>query len=283
MTQFVVSQFTLMGNQMALKALLDNLDGVDESIASLYTEQNGRYVLGVEAVDGYALEDIGGLKSSLAKERKNARDANTQLLKFGDIDPDTAIDAIGKLGDIDNWSPDDKVKEQIANREKVLTAKFTKDMEAANGELATVRGQLENQLIHNTAMEALTELGGNAQLLMPHITSQTKLELIDGKYVAQVIDENGVPRVSMKTGSMDSMSVGELVSSMRDSETFAPAFAGSGATGSGTSGSSVGSNASGKNLNMTWEQAHDVDSYRAMRQQAESAGSQLNIQSFDDQ
>ena len=268
MTQFVVSQFTLMGNQMALKALLDNLDGVDESIASLYTEQNGRYVLGVEAVDGYALEDIGGLKSSLAKERKNARDANTQLLKFGDID---------------NWSPDDKVKEQIANREKVLTAKFTKDMEAANGELATVRGQLENQLIHNTAMEALTELGGNAQLLMPHITSQTKLELIDGKYVAQVIDENGVPRVSMKTGSMDSMSVGELVSSMRDSETFAPAFAGSGATGSGTSGSSVGSNASGKNLNMTWEQAHDVDSYRAMRQQAESAGSQINIQSFDEQ
>lgn len=267
---------------MALKAILDNLDGVDESVASLYTESNGRYFLNVEPVDGFALEDIGGLKSSLAKERKNARDANAKLQRFGDIDPEIAQDAVSMVGDMDNWTSDDKVREQIASREKQLTTKFAKELENMNSELATVRSQLENQLIHNTAMEALSEYGGNSQLLMPHIKAQTKLELIDGKYVAQVIDENGAPRVSMKQGSMDSMTVQELVSSMRDSETFAPAFAGSGATGSGTSGSAVGSSTSGKNLNLSWEQAHDVETYRAMRQQAESAGSQINIQSFDE-
>ena len=264
-----------------LKAILNSLDNVPSEIANLYVEIDGRFVLDVEPTGGFALEDVTGLKSSLSKERQNARTAQKALDAFDGLNVDEAREALGKVGEMSTWTPDDKVREQINAREKQLTSKHVAELDKANGELTAIRGQLETQLIQASAMEAIASMGGNVQLLMPHIKSQTRMEMVDGKFVAQVIDENGVPRVSMKTGSTDGMTINELVGSMRDAETFAPAFAGSGATGSGTASTSAAGSGANGNIKMSWEEAHNPEHYRAKKAQAESAGSNIEIQSFD--
>jgi len=263
---------------MALRAIIDDLDGLSAELAELYTPHGDKFILAIESVDGYALEDVGGLKSSLAKERSNARKANEKLAAFGDIDPTAAAEALTKVGEMANWTPDEKVREQIQAREKQLVEKHAKDLEKLNGEMGDVRSQLEGQLIKAAAVQAVAEHGGSVELLMPHIERQTKLEMVNGKYVAQVIDENGVPRVSMKPGSVDGMSIGELVESMRDMDAFAPAFAGSGASGSGSAGSNA-AGSSGK-FSLSFDEAHDPQRYRDAKAAAEKAGGELQISPF---
>ena len=127
---------------MALKAVLDNLDGLDEGVASLYSEVEGRFVLAVEPVDGFSLENVSGLKSSLMKERQNAKTVTAKLQAFGEMDAEDARNAMEKFGEMSNWTPEDKVREQIAEREKQLVRKHGNEMEKVSGEVSTIRGQL---------------------------------------------------------------------------------------------------------------------------------------------
>jgi hypothetical protein len=261
---------------MALNAILDSLDGLSEDLASAYTEKDGRFYLDVTPVDGFSLEDVAGLKSSLAKERTNARSLSKQ---YEGIDAEAARDALSRFEEIANWTPDEKIAEQMAAREKQLHGKHQGEMARIMGESGDMRAQLEQHLVKSVAMQALQSAGGNADLLMPHIMGQTRMELVDGKFVAQVVDDKGVPRVSMKQGSTDNMGIAELVESMRNAESFSPAFAGSGATGSGSAGSaSAGRGGSG--MKLSWEDAHDPAKYRAARDAAEKAGRTLQVGEF---
>ena len=49
---------------MPLKSIINSLDAVDESHRSFYREEAGRHVLDVESVDGFALENVNGLKTA---------------------------------------------------------------------------------------------------------------------------------------------------------------------------------------------------------------------------
>lgn len=59
---------------MALQIILENLEGLDDSIKALYRQDdNGKYRLDVDGI-----EDTGGLKSALEKERIAKREAERQ-------------------------------------------------------------------------------------------------------------------------------------------------------------------------------------------------------------
>ena len=265
---------------MALNAILNSLDGVDSSIASLYVEKDGIYILDVAPVNGFSLENVVGLKSSLSKERENAKSAANQLKSFDGLDADDARNALTKLGEMNDWTPDDKVKELMEAREKQLFGKHSNEMTAVNGQLTNVTTQLENQLIRNAAIEAITAQKGNVELLLPHIEKQTRMEMNGDKFSAVVVDDNGAPRVSMQTGSVANMSIPELVESMKASDSYSPAFAGSGAAGSGAAGSSTGGGTGGSH-SLSWADAKNPDNYRAAKVAAEKAGSNLEINSYE--
>ncbi len=48
---------------MGLKYQLDTLDGLDDSVKSLYTEKEGKFVLGIEGLP--QPEDVSGLKAKV--------------------------------------------------------------------------------------------------------------------------------------------------------------------------------------------------------------------------
>lgn len=57
---------------MGLKAVLDTLDGVDESLKGFYQQADGKFRLDIEG--GYKLpSEVEGLTSALGKERQRAR------------------------------------------------------------------------------------------------------------------------------------------------------------------------------------------------------------------
>src|SRR4051794_27617528 len=53
---------------MALKAIVETIDSVPEAVRGLYKEAEGKFILDVESVEGYALEDVSGLKSTLGAD-----------------------------------------------------------------------------------------------------------------------------------------------------------------------------------------------------------------------
>ena len=60
---------------MPLKSIINSLDDVEELHRPFYREDAGRHVLDVESVDGFALENVNGLKTALSTERRARGDS----------------------------------------------------------------------------------------------------------------------------------------------------------------------------------------------------------------
>ncbi len=119
----------------ALPLSVEKLDDVPEAQRSLYVEKDGKHVLDVTG-----LEDTGGLKSALQKERDAAK-ANAKALKelqerFNGIDPDKVREMMGKL-DQDGEAAliaAGKIDEVVAKRSEKLRLELQKQVDAAHGE-----------------------------------------------------------------------------------------------------------------------------------------------------
>lgn len=218
---------------MPLKALVTDLETVDEAHRPLYVEKDGIYVLDVEAVEGFALENVAGLKKTLSIELSGRKAAERKLEAFADLDPEAARNALAKVEEMSTWTPDDKVKEALAAREKALNDKWSKDYAGVKASLDSTTKQLEKHLLDNAIKDAITERKGNVRLLLPHVRQQVKLHKTDdGQLVPVVVGDDGEPLFSKKSGSGTAhMSIAELVETIAKTDDFAPAFQGDGATG----------------------------------------------------
>lgn len=266
---------------MALKAILESLDGISEDIRSHYTEQGGKFHLGVDSVDGMSLEDVRGLKSALSQERKRADEAQALAKAFDGLDADAAREALRKLEDMRNWKPDQKVQEQLRLKEQEIQGKYQSQLDKLKGELDATVKQLEKELITAAASKALAEKGGNPSLLLPLIERATRMRRTDaGQFLAEVLDDGGNTRISPKSGATDAMTIGELIEEMAGKEEFAGAFQGTGARGSGAFGSE-GRKPPGSGMTLSPGDLEDVGRYRAAKAAAEKAGQPLVIPDWE--
>ena len=81
-----------------LKAVVPSLDDVAESLKGFYKDREaGGFMLQVDPVGGFSLEDIGGLKNTLSETREKLKKARDRLDAFGDLDPSKARDALTKV------------------------------------------------------------------------------------------------------------------------------------------------------------------------------------------
>ncbi|WP_435658091.1 hypothetical protein [Brucella pituitosa] len=220
---------------MALKAILASLDGIEDTTKALYVEKDGKFVLDVEGVDGFALEDVSGLKTALGKERTRADRAEGLVTAFKDIDPAKAKEALAKVEEWGNLDPS-KEADKIANS-KFETAK-AQLLEKHTGEINTREDRInhlsrtvEGLLIDAAATSALAEAKGSVELLLPHVRSHTRVKEVDGKFTVEVIDKDGNARIADAKGN--AMDIGGLVAEMKQSDAFGRAFEGSGQSGSG--------------------------------------------------
>lgn len=235
---------------MALKAVVTTLDGMPPDVAKEYTKgADGKFVLGVEAVDGMALENVTGLRNALAATRTERDEATARLKPFEGLDPLKAKEAITKVGEMATWTPEQKVQEQIKAHGDQLATKHKAELEALKGELTQATTQMQKMLIINVATTALAREKGAAELLLPIIERQTRVRKVGDRYIPEVLDSKGNVRVSPTAGRDGDMTVDELVLELKKDPAYARAFDGASASGSGAgngNGASQKANQSGK-------------------------------------
>lgn len=198
---------------MALKLIIDSLDGLDEAQQALYKkdEKTGKFHLDVDPAD---IPDVNGLKSKVQElldekkeEQRKAREAAEKAAK-----------ASGDMEALENsWR----------------TRLETETGELRN-QLDGTRSQLERLTVGRAATELAADLAvvtngvSSAKALLPHIERRLSMETTsDGEVKVRVLDASGKP---------SAMTLDQLKDEFRNDPVFAPLIAASKAGGSGADG-----------------------------------------------
>jgi hypothetical protein len=211
---------------MALKAILESLDGLPDAIKSEYKKgEDGKYHLDVEGG-----EDTGALKrakdyekSTRQKVEKELADTKAQLEALTEERDGILKGAIPK-GDVEKL--EGSWKQKLEKREKELT-----------DQLSALNGSLQTMLVDNVAQGLASKISKSPELMLPHIKARLKAELVDGKPTTRVLD---------KEGNISALGINELEAEMVSNPAFAPIIIGSKASGSGAGGGQGGSGAPSK-------------------------------------
>jgi hypothetical protein len=216
-----------------LKFQLDSLDGVDESVRALYTEKDGKFVLGIEGLPQQ--EDVSGLKSKveeLLSEKKAAEKARREAEDAARAEREEAARKSGNVEEL----------------EKSWLEKYNRREAELNGMLEQERGSLSGQIRDLTVGRTATDIAsalaipGSAKALLPHIERRLCVEQRDGKPVVVVLDQQG----KLSAATLD-----ELKAEFANDTAFAPLIAGSKASGGGASGAGNGGGAAKGNIGGT--------------------------------
>lgn len=219
---------------MALKAVLQSLDGVPDSLRGEYKEQEGKFYLDIEGVDDH--HSVGALrrakdyeKEEARKAQGRARDLQTDLDKLTDDFNEARKNGIPK-GDV----------EALENSYK---EKFSKKEVELNGKITALSGQLHKVMIDGEAARIATDVAAKPEYIeaiLPHIRGRLKLESSeDGTHVTRVLDKDGKP---------SAMNMEDLKKEVLGMKALAPLLSGSKANGGGAGGGGGGGAPSGKKL-----------------------------------
>lgn len=239
---------------MALKAKItkEEHSKLQQPLQGEYVEKDGAMILQVEGVDGYALEDVTGLKAALGAERTRVGELEKLTAAFKDLDPAKARQAMKQVAELANAKPDDKHKAELEAIKQQLAEKHTNEISAREAELKALTEQITDTLRDQTARVAIKAAGATeagAELLFHKVRERVRVEKNSaGKFVAIVVDDKGNPQITNRSGSQDVMGIAELVETFK--KPFAVCFQGSGATGGGATGTG-GPGQGGSNNNQT--------------------------------
>jgi hypothetical protein len=230
-----------------LKAVVTDLNELDEGLRGYYVSKDGKFFLNVTPVAGFELDNVQGLKTALGAERNNvsvlkaqlqpyegldvtaARTAIERITAFGDITPEAAREATETAARLTALDPE-KQAEQIANTKlesfksqigaqyNLERTEFGTKIKSLEDTNASLTGQLQT-LMRDNAIQAevakanpLDDARDAVELL---VSKFVKTSMKDGKVVVEVLDTNGNPRIKDVNGTP--VTVADLVAEIRES------------------------------------------------------------------
>jgi len=253
----------------AIKGHLDS-DAAKALGLELKDDGKGHLLPVIEARDGFALEDVAGLKATVETTRAERGALQLQVKALDGLDPATIPALVEKAKQFDALDPK---KEEGKNKDRLETWKgdYTKQVTDAHAaELAVVEGQrdvikrqLAEELITAKASMILTrpELKGNATLLMPVIRNMTDAVADDtGRMTVRVLNplKPGEAKVGKTGGDMDLEEL--IVDEMRPDPVYAACWGVPGKSGAGEGG---GGGGGGTQQRSKMSSADKVDFIRA--------------------
>ena len=228
---------------MALQPFYGSPEDVPEALREHYdTDDTGRARLVVESQDGWALEDVKGLKSALGKLKDQQSKATGSLEKWTALerDPDEIRDALEELENLKSSTDSKQESQRITQLQTELektrqSARREREKEIAPmQEKITARTeQLKQVMIDNQLRDAITSAGGSVPLLLRALKDEVKaVETDSGGIEVQIVDADGPPRV---TGAdLRPMSFTELGAEKKSDDQVAPACDANSHSGGGT-------------------------------------------------
>ena len=156
---------------MAIKAVLDKLDDVEEPFRTLYTERNGKFEL--TGVDGMKTQaDVDRLTTAAAKERdehKKTKGTLTSIL--GDRKAEDVLALLDRIpeleaaagGKLDDKKIEELVEKRIGSKTSPLQreiAKLMKDLGDRDAMITEFKGREATRTLHDSIREAVAKSSG---------------------------------------------------------------------------------------------------------------------------
>lgn len=141
---------------MAVQAVLESLDGVDDTIQALYKEVDGRFILQISGVNQHP--EVKNLKSAYEKTKASLKEAKDALQPYEGMD----LDEIAALREkaASGGKPDPEAMEQL--RKQIADAarkEYEGTLTKRDAELLSVRSLLERRVIDGDLVAALEKVG----------------------------------------------------------------------------------------------------------------------------
>lgn len=204
----------------------ENLDGLDESLHSMYELKDGAYYLKVDGLPQQ--EDVSGLKAKLDELLGEKKEAKRKADEAAAEAKRIAEEAARKNGDLE--AIENSWKEKYANRENELNEQLKAHQQRIYG--LTVGQQA-------TELAAKLAVAGSASVLLPHIQNRITL------------DENNNIRVLDSQGKPSAMTIEELATEFRNNPAFKPLIDANPSSGGGATQGGFGGGAAKKPKDMT--------------------------------
>lgn len=226
---------------MPLRAVVDTLDDVPESLREHYTEQqDGTYLLSVDGGNSnYRLEDVKSLQKTLQTERNGRKEAERSLKEWAKLgeSPDEVAEKLkstdrdGKSG-ASNDVEQDRLKRELEKAEK----RYQQQLADRDKAVESYRGRLSQTLLEREIMDGIAShrLAPKAEkAVRAMVRDRLKVLEEDGQHRVAVLDEDGQEAYSNRQGAAGKpMSTAELVDSLRSDHPYL--FEASGKTGTGS-------------------------------------------------
>lgn len=236
---------------MALVITADRPDELPEALRAIAKEVAGKFVVG-ELPQGFALENVQGLKNALAEEKagRKAAEKRASLIEgLADEDVPAAKSALEqqKAGTL-------KSAKEIEDYRKALEEKGSAEVRKVQDKLSKREAQLRKQMVDTEWTKHLVEAGfGDAlRLVLPicRDASQVEEDQSTGELKVVLRDAHGRPLISKKSGNNDDMNQAEFVAQLREQPDLKPLCKSKAAGGSGA-GSQHGGSAPAAGIDIT--------------------------------
>lgn len=235
---------------MALKVIItaterEALDSILQAEYIPLAGQDGKFVIDGVAADGWAIEDVAGLRRTVETTRNERDTLKTRLKAFDGVDASEYSRLQAKKAEIDGWDPtnDDAFKTRLEEQNATWQTKYDADTKKARDAETASEARYQTFRMRADAVAAISKHAPKGvTVLLPHVLGQLGVfPTEDGKADnVWVRGEDGRPRITQKAGEQGNMTPEELVLAMKEREEFAPNYPGTGATGSGATGGGSG-------------------------------------------
>lgn len=224
-----------------LRIVADSLDDLPEGLRPSAKQEGSGYVVG-EMPEGWAVEDIAGLKSSVVTARSERDEAKKIAKAFEGIDPAKAGDARDALEKLAAGQL--RGSKEIDDYKASLESKFADDRAKAQAERETLLEQVKHLKTTGELSPIIAAKGGAEAMdaILTLASSHIRYESgEDGRLKASLVDKDGKSLVTRKAGSADPMGFEEFVEQMREAPATRGLFRASATGGSGGSSQTGGS------------------------------------------
>ena len=221
----------------AESATVDSIEKVPEDFRPMYEDSgDGKFSLSKDEKVVSAVKAItrfqGALKASRAEAKGKTTIDLSPLSEYG-TSPEEILSAVNAkmelletaaAGSKEAKLNVDKVKEDLGKAHAIQLGQ--KDLK-----VTAYKAQLDRLLISNVAQAAISELKGDAELLMPHLVGHIQSVEEDGQFKVFVVDKEKNKRFSGVTA--EPMTIKELVAEFKGSDKFAKLFESEAPSGGG--------------------------------------------------
>lgn len=212
---------------MALRAVIDKLEDVDEGLRSHYVAgDQGKFYLTVEGVEAMpAMAALNRKNRELLAEKKTVQD---KLAAYGDDTPDTIAELKRSGGPTVQ-----AMRTETDAKIRAIQEKAKGEIEAAKDAAASAQKAAEAYYVDAEIARVLNQPStrGSVDLLGPAFRERTKVRMQDGRYQLIVPDSSGQPRFKDSQGTL--MGIDDVAAELKADTRFSRAFQPAQGSGSG--------------------------------------------------